>query len=82
MQLLFILGLLIGPSQPGIFTKSLFFNFNSSALNRPNKIVKISTFNVSYLAVKSTAAVKHFYYTILRNANYENHNTNSRSTQG
>ena len=24
----------------------------------------------------------HFYYTLLRNANYENHNTNSISTQG
>ena len=68
VQLLYILGLLIGPSKAGIFTKSLFFNFNSSALNRPNKIVtvprscKISAFNVSYSAVKSTAALIHHYH--------------------
>ena len=53
VHLLFILGLLIGPSQPGIFI--------SSALNRPNKIVKelLNVFNVSYSAVKSTAALIH-----------------------
>ena len=31
VQLLLLLGLLLCPSKPGIFTKSLIFNFNSSA---------------------------------------------------
>ena len=58
VQLLFILGLLIGPSQPGIFTKSLFFNLNSSTLiilTKLSQSYKISFFNVSYSALKSTA---------------------------
>ena len=60
--LLLLLGLLLCPSWPGIFTKSLIFNFISPAQNMPSKVVKYQLFKVSYSAVKYTVALINHYH--------------------